>query len=695
MSADCVFPGADGYNSGMASPSQSTFWRLVLLLLILLAGFAIADAFQLAARLQVNPFASKTILGILAFFTLTVVAAGAALALTFTGCRLRAFSTLEAASRAGGRFRFAAFIAFLAILFTFPVLYALPDFRQFFGGSGTRFFVYILLSLAGMYALKIARPNFGFPAALAATLMLQSALNLAASYLPAVSDYPFAMGWSETSRFYFPSLFLSEKIYGQPYPWPILHPSLHLLLAPPYWFDAPLWFHRAWQVGIRFLLVGLIAPALLSRFKIENRALKFFLFTWILVYLFVLPLYLHLPLMVFPLLWLFRAEDERRTWILLIVTSIWAGLSRLNWYPMPGLILSVLWLLETKPATPGLIALFWRPAAWTISGSILAYAVSQLYIPLSGNQPGDFFTSLTSDLLWYRLWPNATYFLGVLPGIILFSLPIWILIACKDSKVSRLWRKRQETFDSAQVRESVTKSAVASAPLRESATKSVVDSVAIFTILLVLFLGGILVSMKIGGGGDLHNMDAYAVMLLIVAAYAFLRASKPVPWQVVALLVLVPAWFAHLPNSGIARYDRAGSQAALTAIQERVSVTEGEILFITQRHLMSMGMIDGAVLIPEYEREDLMEMAMANNSAYLARFAQDMENQRFAAIIVDPLRFNYLGSDYYMGEENNAWVRHVVRPVLCWYREDEVFPADRIIIYVPREEGRQCPTIGQ
>ncbi|MFO7584955.1 MAG: hypothetical protein R6W69_09505, partial [Anaerolineales bacterium] len=662
----------------MASPSQSTFWRLILLLLILLAGFAIAETFQLAERLQVNPFASKTILGILAFFTLTIVATGTVLALTFTDYRLQAFSTLEAAPRAGGFFRFAAFAAFLAFLFIFPVLYALPDFRQFFGASGTRFFVYILLALAGMYALKIARPNLGFPAALAAALILQSVVNLAASYLPAISDYPFAMGWSETSRFYFPSLFLSEKIYGQPYPWPILHPSLHLLLAPPYWFDAPLWFHRAWQVGIRFLMVGLIAPALLSRFKIENRALKFLLFAWIFVYFFTLPLYLHLPLMVFPLLWLFRAEDERRTWILLIVTSIWAGLSRLNWYPMPGLILSVLWLLETKPATPGLIARFWRPAAWTISGSILAYVVSQVYIPLSGNQPGDFFTSLTSDLLWYRLWPNATYFIGVLPGIILFSLPIWILIAISDSSVSRLWNKRQKTFDSAQVRDSII--------------ESVVKPVAIFAILLVLFLGGILVSMKIGGGGDLHNMDAYAVMLLIVAAYAFLRASKPVPWQVVALLVLVPAWFAHLSNSGIVRYDRAGSQAALTAIQERVSVTEGEILFITQRHLMSMDMIDGAVLIPEYEREDLMEMAMANNSAYLARFAQDMENQRFAAIIVDPLRFNYLGSDYYMGEENNAWVRHVVRPVLCWYREDEVFPADRIIIYVPREEGRQCPT---
>ncbi len=659
----------------MTFPSPNAFWRLTLLLTVLLGGLAMLDTFQLADKLEVNPFASKTILGILTFFTLTIFSALSALVLTFTGQHLRTLSVLEAPACAAGRFRFAAFAAFLAILFIFPFFYARPEIRQFFGGEWVRFLVFWLLALTGMYALKNARPNLAFAPALALTLLLQSAANLTASYLPALTDYPFALGWSETSRFYFPSLFLSEKIYGQPYPWPILHPSLHLLLAPPYWFDAPLWFHRAWQVGIRFLLVGLIAPAILSRFKIENRTLKIALFTWIFVYLFTLPLYLHLPLMVFPLLWLFRAEDDRRTWILLIATSIWAGLSRLNWYPMPGLILSVLWLLETNPKglqkpLGFLVSRFGRPAAWTISGSLLAYAVSQVYIPLSGNQPGDFFTSLTSDLLWYRLWPNATYFLGVVPGILLLSLPIWILIVISASKIR----------------------VSASPSVPESVTKPVIESVAIFAILLVLFLGGLLVSVKIGGGGDLHNMDAYAVMLLIVAAYAFFRAAQPIPWQVVALLVLIPAWFAQLPNSGIARYDQAGSQATLAAIQQRVGTAEGEILFITQRHLMSMDMIQGATLVPEYEREDLMEMAMANNSAYLARFEQDMENQRFAAIIVDPLRFNYLGSDYFMGEENNAWVRHAVRPILCWYREDQTFPVDRITIYVPREDGRQCPS---
>lgn len=652
----------DWYNFVMTSPSQNTFWRTVLLFTILLAALSIFDTFQLAGKLEVDAFASKTILGILTFFTLIIFSAGAGFALTFTGYRQKTFSILEAVSLAAKRFRFAAFPALMVILLAFPVLFVWPAIANLFREQAfIRFFIFWLIALVGMNIFKLTWSSLSFPASLAAALLGQAAVNIIASYLPAITDYPFAMGWSETSRFYFPSLFLSEKIYGQPYPWPILHPSLHMLLTPPYWVDAPLWIHRAWQVGIRFLMSGLIAPALLSRFRIENRTLRWLAGVWIFVFLFDVSIYLHLPLMVFPILWFFRANNDRRTWVLVILTSIWAGLSRLNWYPMPGLIAATLWLLETRrdeinniqPRLSSFLAFLWKPAAWVLVGTSLAYAVSQIYILISGVEKNSFFTSLASDLLWYRLWPNETYWLGVLPGILLISIPLWaVMLYGKRFETDKMWM--------------------------------------LWGILLMLFVGGIFVSMKIGGGADIHNMDAYAITLLIVTAYAFFGAKKPIPWQVVALLVLIPACFGQRGNSGIVQYDKAQSQATLTALQQRVDSTEGEILFITQRHLISMHMLSGVTLIPEYEREDLMEMAMANNTAYLDRFAKDIENQRFAAIIVDPLKFNLLGSAYAMGEENNAWVRKVVKPVLCWYREDESFP-DKIIIYVPRETGKQCP----
>jgi len=60
-------------------------------------------------------------------------------------------------------------------------------------------------------------------------------------------------------------------------------------------------------------------------------------------------------------------------------------------------------------------------------------------------------------------------------------------------------------------------------------------------------------------------------------------------------------------------------------------------------------------------------------------------------IVVDPLRINYLGSNYAMGEENNAWTRYIHQTNFVQYRQDETFPADRIAIYVPQVGEQKCP----
>jgi len=133
------------------------------------------------------------------------------------------------------------------------------------------------------------------------------------------------------------------------------------------------------------------------------------------------------------------------------------------------------------------------------------------------------------------------------------------------------------------------------------------------------------------------------------------------------------------------------SQATLTALQQRVDVTEGEILFITQRHLIAMNMLEGVTLIPEYEREDLMEIAMANNTQALNEFRKDMESQRFALIVVDPLNYNVISRRRGFSEENNVWVTRIMRYILCNYREEASFPADDIAWYVPQDGPRQCP----
>ncbi len=666
------------------------FWRITLALTGLLALLAAWQMYGVAHKLGIAVQTSKTWLALFGGLGLIAFSGFAGAILTFYAAWKNWFQRFDLAARLPASLRLAA-----APLLALSLLgYSLTLLHPYYGKliraeDAVRFLVFWLLALWSAWLLRVLRPKTDWPAAFGLGLLLQAAVHLVAAYLLGITDYPFALGWSETSRFYYPSLFLSEKIYSQPLPWPILHPSLHLVLVPPYWFDAPLWVHRAWQIFIRFLFIGCLAPALLSRLRLDSRPLRFAAGLWIFLAVFGLPLYLHLAPPVFIILWGFSVKDARRAWISLLLASVWAGLSRLNWYPVPGMLAAALYLLELPFPKNGVRNTFHyllKPFLWAVAGSATAFLSMQAYIALSGiEKTGDFYTSLTSSLLWYRLWPNATYSLGVLPGIALYSLPMWVVLGMV------LARRNMH-------------------PLRVSL---------LLLGLAVLFVGGIVVSMKIGGGGDVHNMDAYGVALIVVTAYLFFgrytpdtvveqgrdtvveqrreggTTRQPVQfhWVVVALLVLVPVWFAQRAQIGVVSYDKAESQAVLAEIQQQVDLVNaqgGEILFITQRHLIAMNMLHSVPLIPKYEREELMEMAMAENEAYLDQFKAEIRAQRFAMIVVDPLTANMLGSDYAMGEENNAWVRFAARQILCNYRAEQTFSVDRIVIYLP-QESPACP----
>jgi hypothetical protein len=222
--------------------------------------------------------------------------------------------------------------------------------------------------------------------------------------------------------------------------------------------------------------------------------------------------------------------------------------------------------------------------------------------------------------------------------------------------------------------------------------------------LFVLFLGGLAVSLKIGGGANLHNMDAYFSLLLIVFAYLIFARYQPeqgeiaqpvsIHWLLVVALLIMPAWSYLQFNIGSVNYDPARTQKVLTQLQgyvDQANAQGGQILFITQRHLISMHMLNNVTLIPDYEREDLMEIAMSDNQPYLRKFRQDMEAQRFALILVDPLNYNVLSRNRSFAEENNVWVLRIMKSILCNYREEAIFPADEIALYVPQEGQRQCP----
>jgi len=58
---------------------------------------------------------------------------------------------------------------------------------------------------------------------LATSVLLIAFCAKIATFFPEVSTYPFSLGWSEASRYYYASLFLSKQIYGIDTPPSVLH----------------------------------------------------------------------------------------------------------------------------------------------------------------------------------------------------------------------------------------------------------------------------------------------------------------------------------------------------------------------------------------------------------------------------------------------------------------------------------------
>ncbi|MGZ9234357.1 MAG: hypothetical protein ACXW4E_02430, partial [Anaerolineales bacterium] len=393
--------------------------------------------------------------------------------------------------------------------------------------------------------------------------------------------------------------------------------------------------------------------------------------------------YYHLQVMVIlPLLFVTRTHPWQSL-MAVIVASAWAGISRVNWFPVPAMIAIAIYLLET-PFRPSAVDsksitsrqflnYLGQPALWAVMGLLSAVAAQAAYIFLSGNAENVdvFVSSFVSDLLWYRLWPNANHFLGILPAILLMSVPLLITIVM----AARQWKALHS--------------------IRWSG---------LFLMIGVLFAGSLIVSVKIGGGGDLHNMDAYAILLAIIAAYfvggrveSELGESplKIRSWPALTVAVLLPVLFLIPLVFPHPKYEESRNEAAhgqlIRAVEE--AGKKGPVLFINERQLVTFG--DAHVpLVTDYEAVTLMEMAMSNNQAYLNKFYQDLERHRFVAIVATKQNLVIKQTGPAM-EENNVWNLRVSPYILCYYRPLlTVEPqGNRLEVYVPSAEPTQCPNL--
>lgn len=563
-----------------------------------------------------------------------------------------------------------SWVGLALLVMTFPVLLMGPwgIYLEFYA---LRLLAFWLYSLVGALLWQRARPGLAAWVAHSGSAIAIAAVYQIAIHLPLISSYPLAMGWSETSRFYYGSLFFAQQLYGVKTALSVLHPSRYLLQAVPFLFSSEsLLFHRAWQVLLWLGMSLLASWSLKRRLRFRSRWMAIFYILWAFLFLFQGPIIYHLLVPVIVIFLGHHSARPIRSLLIVVLASAWAGISRINWIPVPAMLAITLYMLETEQDGRSLFNYLRWPFIWGVVGSLIALFSQYAYMTLSGNSLTEFGSSLSSDLLWYRLLPNPTFPPGILLAALLASAPIFGAIWISRDR----WRQLS--------------------PIRW---------LGMAAMLAVLGLGGIIVSLKIGGGSNLHNLDSYLILLLVIGSYLLAgqiggpsfesRLPRGLPRELIALAVAVPLFFTLSVGGVFHPPDRTAGQRVVAEIQAEIDrlPDNPQVLFIGERHLLTFGRIKGVELIPRYERVFLMEMAMGNTEPYLSTFRDELAQQTFDLIISDPLKIQYQGRGRAFGEENDTWVERVSIPVLCYYEPVRTFERAPVQILAPRDQAPQCP----
>ena len=661
----------------MVDSRKKSVWRFLFGSILLSSFLAILDLRSISLDRGFSLAQTRWLLlligiGAVGFF------AGLLFYMTWTESFQKLKASYDAFLSPGEKLKWPVIFLFIATLGILPLLALHPFLGSLLGNRlWIKIFIFLLLSFSGASLLRASfrlswMESLAF-AALGQLLVYQ--LVMASLY---ITDYPFAIGWTRDSRYYYASLFFSERIYGQELSLPILHPTLHLIFSIPFLFGKlPLWVHRAWSVILTLGLTWALVFSLVKKTR-ENlldqrhpRAVLLFLI-WAYLFLTTGSIYAHLLIPALIIISFVSPEKQSQSWVAVIIASVWAGMSRINWFPVPGMLAALIYLLEVKlPPGKNVFRYLILPGGWVLVGTASAFLSQTAYIQLSGNGTREeFFTSLSSDLLWDRLLPNSTFGPGILWGAVFLSAPLILFIIWSFNQQKESWH-----------------------PLR---------ILGIASAILVLFVGGLVVSVKIGGGADLHNLDAYFVSILLVGAMLFTRRSQldtasrhlpvEIPIPLLALGILSLAWFI-LRVGGSVGYERGAVNASLNDIQAQVTSVAAsgeEVLFISQRHLLALGLIEDIPLVPAYEKDVLMEMAMSRNRAYLDGFYEDLRHQEFGLIVIDPQSNTLISEKRSFGAENNIWVFKVTRPLVCYYERLMLYPVAGVELYTPRAEPLEC-----
>lgn len=540
--------------------------------------------------------------------------------------------------------------------------------------SALRMALAVVLAGLGALLLTASGSKQGVYLNFAVILLGFGVLYRSLAFLNEIQNSPFSLGWSEGSRYYNASLFASRQVYGEKLPWPVLHPSRYLMQAVPFWFGIKsIVAHRVWQVllwlGMTLWTAGVLARRVKDGLKLPMVLVTLYFF----LFFFQGAVYYHMMVCVLLVLYGYKKDKPWLTLIFVLAASVWAGISRVNWMPLPALLAVMLYLIEEPVEPKNIIKYLLFPVLWSVSGVFVSWLSKKAYIRLSGEPAYIFDSAFSSALLWERLLPNKTFFIGILPGIILLCLPLLVLVF---QKMRGRWRNVHW-----------------------------LRWLGMAGILFAFLAGGIVVSVKIGGGGDLHNLDAFIFLFAVFASYILAghlryesegnaipnEQNKTPVWQAkpfwLAVAVIVPVFFAFMRagtwSFAVDEIDKEELSALRTALQSE-KIADGPVLFISERQLLTFDELNDIAIVHPYEKVFLMEMAMSENQAYLQNFYEQLENHDFAAIVTDPVSTRIQDRTRAFNEENNTWVTRVVIPMLEHYEVVRSFKGEEINLLVPK-----------
>lgn len=655
-------------------------WTIVWIFLVAFFGLAWWDLYQ-GFILIGNPpsFESKRFVTFLLFQPLLIAFWGYVLWMIRTGKKpeklIHSFQNFLDKSHFAIKGVFVA-----AILLLPPYMFMVSTFGDYAIGYWFRLATVIFCAFIATLILFPKNFNVTWYLRFSGLILIASVVFITCDWLTEVTSYPFSLGWSEGNRMWDYSMLFGSSRYinltgkpiftfieiGRQVLWaiPFLLPNLDI-------FGFRLWSVLVWILPPLFLGAGCVFGKPFSRKKWIGQV-GFILWT----YLFLSQGPIYPPLLLSAALVVIGIRQKN--WVVAIVSialaAYYCQISRWTWMYAPGLWAGMLTLMDADQ--PGFTRDGWkkliRPVVYGLSGyfggeflpkifdaimngSSAATEIVAVRIPGLGNQP----------MLWDRLFPNPTYAPGILLGAIWVGLPVMLFIFWAWK--SKVWQPNW---------------------------LQALPVVGLSGLFLVL---GVIVSVKIGGGSNLHNLDMLWVTLALVAGWIWKQwmnrnfeglFEKKSFLAVLCLTIIIP--FTSLVESGhpLRLPENYLVQGSLETIQYEVAKAQkkGDVLFIDQRQLLTFGYVKGLPLVADYEKKYLMDQALSENTEYLNEFHAKLENKQYSLIISEPMRKSYADESIRnFAEENNAWVGWISRPLLKYYKPLVTLDEVGVQLLIPRE----------